>query len=96
MIDCLLVAELLLSKRMQTLKSTNILFVTHFIEMQMALSIKPNFSQSLNNLGVVYTVQVRTNYLYNLGAGMKINNFGGQLALNNFNPNRVRWMQPQA
>jgi protein O-GlcNAc transferase len=23
----------------------------------MALSIKPNFSQSLNNLGVVYTVQ---------------------------------------
>jgi protein O-GlcNAc transferase len=24
----------------------------------MALSIKPNFSQSLNNLGVVYTVQV--------------------------------------
>lgn len=26
--------------------------------LQMALSIKPNFSQSLNNLGVVYTVQV--------------------------------------
>ena len=25
---------------------------------QLALSIKPNFSQSLNNLGVVYTVQV--------------------------------------
>lgn len=24
----------------------------------MALQIKPNFSQSLNNLGVVYTVQV--------------------------------------
>jgi predicted Abi (CAAX) family protease len=24
----------------------------------MALTIKPNFSQSLNNLGVVYTVQV--------------------------------------
>lgn len=28
------------------------------ILLQMALSIKPNFSQSLNNLGVVYTVQV--------------------------------------
>ena len=27
--------------------------------MQLALSIKPNFSQSLNNLGVVYTVQVK-------------------------------------
>ena len=26
--------------------------------MQMALSIKPSFSQSLNNIGVVYTVQV--------------------------------------
>ena len=26
--------------------------------LQLALSIKPNFSQSLNNLGVVYTVQV--------------------------------------
>jgi hypothetical protein len=25
---------------------------------QMALAIKPNFSQSLNNLGVVYTIQV--------------------------------------
>lgn len=31
------------------------LFITN---LQMALSIKPNFSQSLNNLGVVYTVQV--------------------------------------
>lgn len=29
----------------------------HFC-LQLALSIKPNFSQSLNNLGVVYTVQV--------------------------------------
>lgn len=30
--------------------------------LQLALSIKPNFSQSLNNLGVVYTVQVQ--YLF--------------------------------
>ncbi|KAK9291179.1 hypothetical protein L1049_009367 [Liquidambar formosana] len=30
----------------------------------MALSIKPNFSQSLNNLGVVYTVQICVGVLY--------------------------------
>lgn len=35
-----------------------ILFKLRLHVLQMALSIKPNFSQSLNNLGVVYTVQV--------------------------------------
>lgn len=34
------------------------MIVIIFFMLQMALSIKPNFSQSLNNLGVVYTVQV--------------------------------------
>ncbi|KAE8681865.1 putative UDP-N-acetylglucosamine--peptide N-acetylglucosaminyltransferase SPINDLY [Hibiscus syriacus] len=36
----------------------NMVFITCYnIFLQLALSIKPNFSQSLNNLGVVYTVQ---------------------------------------
>lgn len=29
-----------------------------YLTLQLALSVKPNFSQSLNNLGVVFTVQV--------------------------------------
>lgn len=33
---------------------------------QKALTIKPNFSQSLNNLGVVYTVQVMSHSLMRL------------------------------
>jgi len=36
--------------------------------MQLALSIKPNFSQSLNNLGVVYTVQVKYFTILNFGS----------------------------
>lgn len=35
----------------------NVVFVI-YDHLQLALSIKPNFSQSLNNLGVVFTVQV--------------------------------------
>ncbi|CAH1428784.1 unnamed protein product [Lactuca virosa] len=34
-----------------------LIYYTFFILLKLVLSIKPNFSQSLNNLGVVYTVQ---------------------------------------
>jgi len=65
------------------------LIAAFFLVLQLALSIKPNFSQSLNNLGVVYTVQVSIVRFLNFEVD-QMSSVANLIIFSNFS--RARWM----
>ena len=61
-VECYQVIQCLWKIKFLYTECMKLLLIFVIYSLQLALTIKPNFSQSLNNLGVVYTVQVQ--YLF--------------------------------